>query len=207
MTLGTTLLAVQRGAVSTAANGTRLTFSRGPLSLDLGALPLGLFPVDGIATSSVSTLELLGSQGSFQESAALASVFGGDHVSAVTFLTRAVREGQPLTYVTETNVEQALAAAELGSEAEATVAAGVGQGLVAWIADEQLSINTFDTSGYVLERPETGAGGYLVSFERLVQGPAATVIIHSVGDLDEITEPRDIVATLTGEQIESRRPK
>jgi len=72
-----------RRAVSTSANGTRLTFSRDPVSLDLGALPLGLFPVDGIAISSVSTLELLGSQGSFQESAALASVFGGDHVSAV----------------------------------------------------------------------------------------------------------------------------
>ena len=53
---------------------------------------LGLFPADGVsatASASVSTLELLGSQGSFLEGEALATALGGEHLTAVTALTQA----------------------------------------------------------------------------------------------------------------------
>ena len=42
--LGNVALAVQRGGVSRAGDGTPLTFSPAPPSLDLGSMALGLFP-------------------------------------------------------------------------------------------------------------------------------------------------------------------
>lgn len=201
--LGRTVLAVQRGAVSAAANGTPLTFSRGPVALDLGLMSLGLFPAEGTQVSTVSTLELLGSQGSYQEASALSGVFEGDHVSGVTFLTRAVREGQTLTRVDQSNVAEALAAAELSYDAERTVESGVAQGLVAWIPQAQLLVDTFDTTGYVLENPASGAAGYFVTYERLVQELEATLAFHAPLDLDVITAPTDVVATIEGEDVAS----
>ncbi|MCP4549434.1 MAG: RHS repeat-associated core domain-containing protein, partial [bacterium] len=201
--LGTAVLAVQRGAISTAADGTPLLFSKGPMSLDLGAMPLGLFPASGAAGSSVPTLELLGSHGSFLEGEALSQVIGGEQITAVTFLTRAVREGQTLTLVDAGNVDAALAEAELSEEAEAHVRAGVAQGKIAWIAENQLPVGTWQTSGYILEDPETGAGGYFVTFERLVEGLEANIVFHSPQDLDVVTAPIDVVATIEGEAIDS----
>jgi len=204
--LGNVVLAVHRGAVSRSPDGTPLTFSAAPPSLDLGAMVLGLFPADGVAgpaSTSVSTLELLGAQGSAREGEALAQALGGGHLTAVGFLTRASREGQTLTRVDATNVEPALAAAELGSDAEASVRAGVGRGLIGWISEAQLPFETWDATGYVLEDPSTGAGGYFVTYERLVQGLEANVIFHSPQDLDVVTAPVDVVATLEGEEIES----
>ncbi|MCP4657328.1 MAG: RHS repeat protein, partial [bacterium] len=201
--LGTAVLAVQRGAVSTAPDGSPLVFSKGPMSLDLGAMPLGLFPASGAAGSTVPTLELLGSQGSFLEGEVLSQVIGGEQITAVTFLTRAVREGQTLTLVDAGNVDAALAVVELSAEAEAHVRAGVAQGKIAWIAESQLPVDTWDTSGYVLEDPDTGAAGYFVTFERLVEGLEANIVFHSPQDLDVVTAPTDVVATIEGEAIDS----
>jgi len=204
--LGNVVLAVQRGAVSRSPDGTPLTFSAAPPSLDLGAMVLGLFPADGVAgpaATSVATLELLGSQGSAREGESLTQALGGEHLTAVGFLTRAVREGQTLTRVDATNVEPALAASELSSDAEASVRAGVDRGLIAWISETQLPFDTWDATGYVLEDPSTGAGGYLETYERLVQGLEANIVFHSPQDLDEVTAPIDVVATLEGEKIES----
>jgi len=204
--VGNVVLAVQRGAVSRSPDGTPLTFSAAPPSLDLGAMVVGLFPADGVAgpaSTSVSTIELLGSQGSSREGESLAQALGGEHLTAVGFLTRASREGQTLTRVDPTNLEPALAAAELSADAEATVRAGVERGLIAWISETQLPFDTWDTTGYVLEDPSTGAGGYFVTYERLAQGLEANIVFHSPLDLDEVTAPIDVVATLEGEEIES----
>jgi RHS repeat-associated protein len=201
--LGTGLLAVRRGAVSVSPDGTPLTYSRGPVSLDLGFMPLGLFPTDGVMVSTVGTLELLGSQGSFVEGEALGEVFAGDHITGVTFLTRAVREGQTLTKVDGDNVDAVLDAVELSADAEDSVRAGLDRGLIAWVPESQLLVETFDTSGYALEDPATGAAGYFVTFERLVQGLAANIEFHSPRDLDVVTAPIDVVATIESEQLES----
>ncbi len=201
--LGTAVLAVHRGAVSTAPDGTPLVFSQGPMSLDLGAMPLGLFPAAGAAGSSVPTLELLGSQGSFLEAEALSEVIGGEQITAVTFLTRAVREGQTLTLVDAGNVDAALAQAELSAEAEAHVRAGVARGKIAWIAESQLPVDTFDATGYILEDPATGAAGYFVTIERLVEGMTALIEFHSPQDLEVVTAPIDVVATIESEALES----
>jgi RHS repeat-associated protein len=204
--VGNVVLAVQRGAVSRSADGTPLTFGAAPPSLELGAMVVGLFPADGVAgpdSTSVSTLELLGAQGSAREGEALAQALGGDHLTAVGFLTRAAREGQTLTRVDATNVEPVLAAAELSADAEASVRAGAGHGLIAWISEAQLPFETWDSTGYVLQDPSTGAGGYFVTFERLVQGLEANLVFHSPQDLDVVTAPIDVVATLEGEEIES----
>ena len=204
LTLGTVVLAVQRGAVSTTAGGAPSTFSRGPVALDLGAMPLGLFPAQGDTTDTsvgVATLELLGSQGSFRESEALSQAFAGDHVSAVTFLTRAVRDGQTLTRVDLTNLDDALAAANLGNEAEANVRAGVEAGQIAWISENQLLVDTFDTAGYVLEDPANGAGGYFVTYQRLVQGANIDITIHSPADGAVVTAPTDVIASIESEEL------
>ena len=203
--IGNVVLAVQRGAVSRSPDGTPLTFSAAPPSLDLGAMVLGLFPADGVAgptSTSVSTVELLGSQSSAREGESLAQALGGEHLTAVGFLTRAAREGQTLTRVDATNLEPALAAAELSSNAEASVRAGVDRGLIAWISETQLPFDTWDATGYVLEDPATGAGGYFVTFERLVQGLEANIVFHSPQDLAVVTAPIDVVATLEGEAID-----
>src|SRR6185436_16043493 len=82
LVLGAAVLAVQRGAVSTSSDGTPLTFEQGPLSVDVGAMPLALMPAQGGAVSTVPTMELIGSQGSVREGEALAAAFGGTHVTA-----------------------------------------------------------------------------------------------------------------------------
>ncbi|MEM8960296.1 MAG: RHS repeat-associated core domain-containing protein [Acidobacteriota bacterium] len=201
--LGTAVLAVKRGAVSTTSDGTPETFSAGPLSLVVGARTLGLFPVDGVQTSTVPALEVIGAQGSVREGEALTTVFGGEHVTAVGFLTRAVREGQTLTRVDDTNVDAALAAAELGIDAEVAIAFGVSQGAIAWIPENQIEINSFDTTGYILEDPVTGAGGYFVSFERRYLPLVGAVVFHTPADLDAITAPVDVVASIEIENIET----
>ncbi|MCP3997306.1 MAG: hypothetical protein GY722_19935, partial [bacterium] len=200
--LGNVVLAVQRGGVSTAPDGTPLTFSAAPPAVDLGSMTLGLFPADGgtaSAAASVSTLELVGSHGSFQEAEALAAALGGEHLTAVTALTRAVREGQTLTRVDTANVDAALAAADLGDDAEASVLAGVGSGKIGWIHQNQLLHQTWDAAGYVLEDSATGAGGYFVAYERLLTGLEADIILHAPRDLDVVTGPTSVVATIDSE--------
>ena len=205
LNLGTVALAVQRGAVSVTPGGTPATFSRGPAALDLGAMPLGLFPAQGetvTGPTAMATLELLGSQGSFREAEALATAFAGDHVSGVTFLTRAVRDGQTLTRVDAANLDDALAAANLGDDAENSIRAGVLGGQIAWIPESQLLIDTFDTAAYVLENPSTGVAGYFVTYQRLVQGLDATITFHTPEDFDIVTAPIDIVASVEGETVD-----
>ncbi|MCP3998539.1 MAG: RHS repeat-associated core domain-containing protein, partial [bacterium] len=200
--LGNVVLAVQRGGVSTAPDGTPLTFAIAPPAVDLGSMTLGLFPADGVPAAPealVSTLELSGSQGSFLEGEALTAALGGEHLTAVSALTRAVREGQTLTRVDAGNVDAALAAADLGEDAEASVLAGVGSGKIAWIHQNQLLHETWDASGYVLEDPATGAGGYFVTYERLLTGLDADITFHSPQDLDVVTEPTSVVATIDSE--------
>ncbi|MCP3996345.1 MAG: hypothetical protein GY722_14995 [bacterium] len=114
-------------------------------------------------------------------------------------LTRAVREGQTLTRVDAGNVDAALAAADLGEDAEASVLAGVGSGRIAWIHQSQLLHETWDAAGYVLEDPATGAGGYFVTYERLLTGLDADISFQSPQDLDVVTEPTDVVATIDSE--------
>ncbi len=201
--LGAAVFAVQRGAVSTADDGTPVTFAQGPLSVDVGAMPLALVPAEGPLVSTVPTMELLGSQGSVREGEALAAAFGGEHVTAVGFLTRAVRAGQTLTLVDETNVEAALATAELSAEAEGTVRFGVSQGLVAWIPRTQIEIAGWKTTGYILENPTNGAGAYLVTFERKVPIGETNVVFHSPVDLAEVTAPTEVVASIRSENLQS----
>jgi RHS repeat-associated protein len=206
--LGNVVLAVQRGAVSVAADGTPLTFAPAPPSLDLGAMVVGLFPADGVLgplQTAVGTLELLVAQASAREGLFLTSALGGEHLTAVSFLTRAVREGQNLTRVDAANLEPALAAAVLSDTAEASVRVGVGRGLVAWISETQLSFDSsfgaWDTTGYVLEDPATGAGGTFVTFERPVPELAAELAIHAPVDLSEVTEPVNVVASVEGDDV------
>ncbi len=204
--LGNVVLAVQRGGVSRSPDGMPLTFSPAPPAIDLGSMILGLFPPDGVAPSTestVGTLELLGSEGSFWEGQTWIQVGVGEGITAVTFLTRAVREGQTLTRVDASNVDAALAAAELSAEAEATVRAGVERDFIGWISESQLPVDTWDTTGYVVEDPATGAAGYFVTFERLVPGLGANLLFHSPQDLDLVTASVDVVATIESDQLES----
>lgn len=201
--LGAAVLAVQRGAVSTASDGTPVTFAEGPLSIDVGAMPLALVPAQGPLVSTVPSLELLGSQGSVREGEALATAFGGEHVTAVGFLTRAAREGQTLTRIDGTNLDAALAAAELSAEAEGTIRFGVGQGLIAWIPRTQIEIGGWQTTGYVMENPASGAGAYLVTFERKVPLGETAVEFHAPLDLAEVTAPTEVVATINADNLQS----
>ncbi|MCP3994623.1 MAG: hypothetical protein GY722_06090, partial [bacterium] len=130
---------------------------------------------------------------------ALAAALGGSHLTAVGALTRAVREGQPLTRVDAANVDAALAAADLGEDAEASILAGVGSGRIAWIHQSQLLHETWDAAGYVLEDPATGAGGYFGTYERLLTGLDADITFHSPLDTGVVTEPTDVVATIDSE--------
>ena len=204
LTFNTAVFAVKRGAVSTSPDGTPQTFSPGPLALDVGAMPLAVMPVDGVQTSTVPTLELLGSQGSFREGEALASVFGGEHLTAVTFLTRAVREGQAVTKVDLSNLDAALADAEISSDAKGAIRFAVEQlGMEAWISETQIESNTFQTTGYILIDPSTGSGGYFVTFERRFTPLDGAVTFHNPIDLDVITAPTDVIASIDAEGIES----
>ncbi|MCP3997777.1 MAG: RHS repeat-associated core domain-containing protein, partial [bacterium] len=130
---------------------------------------------------------------------ALTAALGGSHLTAVSALTRAVREGQTLTRVDAGNVDAALAAANLGEDAEDSILAGVGSGRIAWIHQSQLLHQTWDASGYVLEDPATGAGGYFVTYERLLTGLDADITFHSPQDLGVVTEPIDVAATIESE--------
>ena len=201
--LATAVLAVQRGAVSTFPNGSPETFSRGPLSLDLGAMPLGIFPADGTAVELRPTIELLGSQASVREGEALATVFGGEHPTAVGFLKQAVREGQEFIRVDTGNLEATLTDAELGDDAEAAVRDAVERGLLAWVAERQIEINGWQTSGYILQEPGTGFGGYHVAFERRLSALDGAVTFHAPQDLDVVTAPTDVIATLDAEGLQS----
>ena len=211
--LGIAVLAVQRGAASVLPSGTPDTFSRGPQSLDLGAMPLGLFPTDGVevpaestaaeSTAAVSTLELIGAQSSVREGEALAAVFGGEHPTAVGFLKRAVREDQNLTLVDDATVDSALGDAELGDAAEWAVRDAVDRGLVAWIAEKQIEINGWKTSGYIVEDLTTGLGGYHVTFERRLTAQAGAITFHAPQDLDVLTAPTDVIASIDIEPLQS----
>ncbi|MGH3860025.1 transglutaminase domain-containing protein, partial [Actinokineospora sp.] len=201
--LGTAVLAVQRGAVSTSSDGTPLTFELGPLSVDVGAMPLALVPAAGPQVSTAPTMELIGAQGSVREGEALATAFGGEQVTAVGFLTRAVRAGQALTLVQASNLEAALAEAELSADAEAYVRFSVERGLVAWIPRTQLAIGGWQTTGYVIENPANGTGAYLVTFERKVVLGQSAVTFHAPTDLAVVTAPTEVVASITAENLES----
>lgn len=201
--LGTAVLAVRRGAVSRNAEGSPETFGPGPLVLETGVRTLGLMPVDGRQLSTVPTLELLGSQGSVREGEALEAVFGGEHVTAVGFLKEAVRRGQTLTRVEAGNLDAALSAAILSSGASAAVRFAVERGAVAWIPESQLDFGPWTTTGYIIEDPETGAGGYFVTYERLVVPLEGQVTFHNISPLQQITSPTPVVASIDAEGVES----
>ncbi len=159
--LGTFGTVIQSGDVQTTIGGSPLSFGKGPLVTDVATMPLGTFPADGTQGYGVETFELVGSQSSFLEGTALDMIVPDETMTAVTFLTRAARNGQQLQKVDSGNVESVLAAVDIGEAVEQEVREAVGQGKIAWVAESELQINQWRGSGYIIEDPSTGAAGYL----------------------------------------------
>ena len=159
--LGTFGTVIQAGDVQTTVSGSPLSFSKGPLVTDVATMPLGFFHIDGKQNFGVETFELVGSQSSYLEGTALDMVVPDETMTAVTFLTRAVRNGQQLHKITGANADTVLAGVELADAVEQEIRSAVGQGKIAWVSDRELQINQWRGSGYVIQDPETGAAGYL----------------------------------------------
>ena len=159
--LGTFGTVIQAGDVQTTVSGSPLSFSKGPLVTDVATMPLGFFHIDGKQNFGVETFELVGSQSSYLEGTALDMVVPDETMTAVTFLTRAVRNGQQLHKITGANADTVLAAVELADTVEQEIRSAVSQGKIAWVSDRELQINQWRGSGYVIQDPETGAAGYL----------------------------------------------
>ncbi len=163
--LGTFGTVIQSGDVQTTIGGSPLSFGKGPLVTDVATMPLGTFPADAAGNQGqgygVETFELVGSQSSFLEGTALDMIVPDETMTAVTFLTRAARNGQQLQKVDSGNVESVLAAVDIGEAVEQEVREAVGQGKIAWVAESELQINQWRGSGYIIEDPSTGAAGYL----------------------------------------------
>ena len=159
--LGTFGTVIQSGDVQTTIGGSPLSFSKGPLVTDVATMPLGTFPADGTQGYGIETFELVGSQSSYLEGTALDMIVPDETMTAVTFLTRAARNGQQLQKVDSGNVESVLAAVDIGEAVEQDVREAVGQGKIAWVAETELQINQWRGSGYIIEDPSTGAAGYL----------------------------------------------
>ena len=160
--LGTLGMTVQTGSVTTAVGGSPLTFTKNNRVIDIATMPLGLFPVDGSTNpEQVASLELLGSQSSYLEGEIFEEVIAHGGISAVTFLTHAVREGQTITRVDGSNVDAVLSAIDLGDDVEASIRDGIAQGKIAWVPESELTIRQWRGTGYVIEDPSTGAAGYL----------------------------------------------
>ena len=160
--LGTLGMTVQTGSVTTAVGGSPLTFTKNNRVIDIATMPLGLFPVDGSTNpEQVASLELLGSQSSYLEGEIFEEVIAHGGISAVTFLTHAVREGQTITRVDGSNIDAVLSTVDLGDDVEASIRDGIAQGKIAWVPESELTIRQWRGTGYVIEDPSTGAAGYL----------------------------------------------
>jgi len=83
--------------------------------------------------------------------------------SAVAALTAAKREGQTLARVDAGNVSTVLGEVDLGADVEQEIQSAVARGRIAWVAETPITVNRWTGTGYILEDPETGAAGYLIS--------------------------------------------
>ncbi len=161
--VGTEALVSQSGEVSTTVGGTPVSLTRAERFIDVAGTTLGLFHVDGDRSFRRQTFELLVSQGSFLEGQIFEQVLEQRGVSAVAALTESKRRGQTLTRVDAGNVSTVLDQVDLDSSVEHEVEAAVARGRIAWVAENEITVDRWTGTGYVLEDPETGAAGYLIS--------------------------------------------
>jgi RHS repeat-associated protein len=161
--LGTEGLVSQTGIVTTTVGGTPLSFRPGERHIDIARMILGIFPADGDDAHEVASAELLGAQSSYLEGEIFNQVLEREGIASVSALTRAVREGQNLTQVDSSNVDQVLAQIDLDQSAEAEIALAVAQGKIAWVPESPITVNLWAGTGYVLENPSTGGAAYLIS--------------------------------------------
>ncbi|HEX6198643.1 MAG TPA: DUF6531 domain-containing protein, partial [Thermoanaerobaculia bacterium] len=163
LTLGTEALVSQTAAVEATLGGTPIAWRRAERTVDVAGMTLGLFHAEGDRSFRRATMELLGSQGSYLEGQVFPQVLERKGIAAVTALTESVRRGQAVTRVDAGNAATVLADVDLGPEVEAAVQHAVSQGQIAWVAESRITVDRWTGTGYVLEDPETGAAGYLIS--------------------------------------------
>jgi RHS repeat-associated protein len=184
--LGTEALVSQTAAVEATIGGTPVSWRRAERTVDVAGMTLGLFHSEGDRSFRRETMELLGAQGSHLEGQVFPQVLERRGIAAVSALTESVRRGQAVTRVDAGNVATVLDQVDLGSDVEASVEHAVSQGRIAWVAESRITVDRWTGTGYVLEDPDTGAAGYLIS--------------GGLAGGSETGEPLDILQSLLGSE-------
>ena len=115
-------------------------------------------------------------------------------ISAVKALQLAAAEGQKIWTVTQSNLNQAMAALNLSSAVEADIRNAVRTGKEVSAHEDTINFHGRPSAGYMVIDPETGAGGYLIA-----GGENGGVIsAEKRDDLRTVSFFYELLATATG---------
>jgi len=107
-----------------------------------------------------------GRSGSFLEGSVFDQLFGrprGRGISAMQLLFDAGLGGVPIYQITSSNAAAVLPLLRVSSAVKADISTAVSQGKTVVIPESDVQHDNYRGAGYIVEDPETGAAGYLIS--------------------------------------------
>lgn len=132
-------------------------------NIDVTHVVVGIVPIDSDLSNRADALALAGMQSSYLEGAIWEEMQSQQGISAVKALLLARLSGQQLHNVDRTNVDSILATVNLSSDVEAEIRGAVQQGRVGLIPTNNITLNRWRGTGYILKDTATGAATYPIS--------------------------------------------
>lgn len=132
-------------------------------NIDVARLVVGIVPIDNDLSNRAEALALAGLESSYREGSIWEEMHSRQGISAAKALLLARISGQQIQTVTASNVDAVLASANLSADVEEEIRGAVGQGRIAKIAPQNVSLGGWTGTGYILQDPATGAATYPIS--------------------------------------------
>ena len=143
--------------------GTPLKVSLSSLGFDVDRnihLPI---PIDGNLNKKKEFMILSGMTSSFYEHKVLEEIYNVDSVSAIKIIQIANEREVPVYTLNSGNISSYINSLQVSSDVKTDILNTINAGMEVTIPQQELRINDWFGTGYIVMNPQTGAGAYMIS--------------------------------------------
>ncbi len=141
-----------------------------PVSVSLSGIGIDVdrdvhlpIPVDGDMNKMKEFMTLSGITSSFFEHKVLEDIYDTESVSAVKIIQTANERGIPVYTINSDNISSYIDSLQVSSDVKTNVINAVNAGKEVIIPQQEMQINDWIGTGYIVTNPETGTGAYMIS--------------------------------------------
>lgn len=120
-------------------------------------------PIDGNLNKKKEFMILSGMTSSFYEHKVLEEIYNVDSVSAIKIIQIANERGIPVYSLNSGNISSYINSLQVSSDVKTDILNAINAGMDVTIPQQELQINDWFGTGYIVMNPQTGSGAYMIS--------------------------------------------